>query len=69
MVSLDGCGGSCKTLDDLSDRSCISNKTEDANLRVINMITGSSESRSLLKHVSRDCRGRFDYEKFNSKQK
>ena len=38
MVSLDKCGGSCKILDNLSDRLCISNKTEDAYLRVINMI-------------------------------
>lgn len=69
VASLDKFGGSCKILDDLSDRLCISNKTEDAYLRVINMITGNNESRSLLKHISSDCRGRLDYEKFNSKQK
>ena len=44
MVSLDGCNGSCNTLEDPSDRICVSNKTENVNLNVFNMITRINES-------------------------
>ena len=39
MVSLDGCHGSCNTLDDFSNRICAPNKTKDVNLSVANMVT------------------------------
>ena len=38
-VSLDRCNGRCNTLNDLSNRTYVLNKTEDANLSVFNMIT------------------------------
>ena len=41
---------------DLSDRVCVSNKTEDVNVKICNMITGLHESKSLLKHISCKCR-------------
>ena len=44
-VKLDRCVGSCKTLNDLSNKVCIPNKTEDLNLSVFNMITGINESK------------------------
>ena len=55
VVNLDRCAGSCNTLDDLSDRIYVPNKTEDLNLHVFNMITGINESRTLTKHKSRKC--------------
>ena len=39
-VKLDRCVGSCNTLNDLSDKVCVPNKTEDLNLSVFKMITG-----------------------------
>ena len=39
-VKLDRCVGSRNTLNDLSNKSCVPNKTEDLNLSVFNMITG-----------------------------
>ena len=40
-VKLDRCVGSCNTLNDLSNKVCLPNKTKDLlNLRVFNMITG-----------------------------
>ena len=39
-VKLNKCVGSCTTLNDLSDKVCVPNKTEDLNLNVFNMITG-----------------------------
>ena len=39
-VKLDKCVGSCNILNDLSKKVNVSNKTEDLNLNVFNMITG-----------------------------
>ena len=44
-VNLDRCVGSCNTLNDLSNKVCIPNKTEDLNLSVFNMITGINEKK------------------------
>ena len=46
-VKLDKCVGSCNTLNDISNKVCAPNKTEDINLSVFNMITGISESKTL----------------------
>ena len=43
-VKLDRCIGSCNTLNDLSNKVCVPNKTEESNLRVLNMIRGINES-------------------------
>ena len=50
-VKLDRCIGSCNTLNDLSNKVCISNKTEDLNLIVFNMITGINESSKNIKEA------------------
>ena len=39
-VKLDRCVRSCNALNDLSNKVCVPNKTEDLNLKVFNMITG-----------------------------
>ena len=44
-VKLDRCVGSCNTLNDLSNKVCFWNKTENLNLSVFNMITGINKSR------------------------
>ena len=47
-VKLDRSIGSCNTLNDLSNKVCIPNKTEDLNLSAFNMITGNNESKTLI---------------------
>ena len=37
MVSLDRFNGGCNTLNNLSSRVCVSNKTEDGNVNVFNI--------------------------------
>ena len=59
-VKLDKCVGSCNTLNDLSNKVCVPNKTEDLNLSVFNMITGINESKTLTKHISCKCKCKFD---------
>ena len=54
-VNLDRCVRSCNTLNDLSNKVCVPNKTEDLNLSLFNMITGIIESKTLTKHISCEC--------------
>ena len=53
---LDKCVGSCNTLNVLSDKLCVPNKTEDLNIHVLNMITGKTESKILTKDISCKCK-------------
>ena len=50
-VKLDRCVGSCNTLNDLSNKVCIPNKTEDLNLSVFNMMTDINQLITLAKHL------------------
>ena len=59
-VKLDKCVGSCNTLNNLSNKVCVPNKTEVLNLSVFNMITGINESKTLTKHISCKRKCRFD---------
>ena len=59
-VKLDRRVGSCNALNDLSNKVCVPNKTEDLNLSMFNMITGINESKTLTKHISCDCKCKFD---------
>ena len=68
LVNLDRCVGSCNTLNDLSNKVCIPNKTENLSLTVFNMITGINESNTLTKDISCECKCKFDRKKCNSDQ-
>ena len=68
-VNLDGCVRSCNTINDLSNKLCVPNKTEDLNLRVFNMIAAINESKTLTKHISCQCKCKFDGRKCNSNKK
>ena len=47
----------------------VPNKTEDVNLNVFNMMTRIGESKTLAKHISCDCKSKFDSRKCNSDYK
>ena len=68
-INLDKCVRTCNTLNDLSNKVCVPNKTEHLNIHVFNMITGINESKTLTKHVSCECKCKFDWRKCNSNQK
>ena len=67
-ITLDKFVGICNTLNDLSNKVCVPNKTKDLNLSVFNIITGINESKTLTKHISCECKCKFDEKKCNSKQ-
>ena len=53
-------------MNNLSNNSCVLNKTEDLNLSVFTAITGINELKTLTKH--RSCKCKFDGTKCNSNQ-
>ena len=58
-INLDRCVWSCNTLNDLSNKVCVPNKTEDLNLSVFNMVTGINELQILTNHISYECKCKF----------
>ena len=67
-VKLDRCVGSFNTLNYLSDKVCVLNKTEDLNLSVLNMITGINELKTLTKQILCERKCKFDGRKYDSDQ-
>ena len=51
MVSLDRFNRSCNALNDLSSKISVSDKTEDVDLNVFNMIAKVNESKALTKII------------------
>ena len=66
-VKLDKYVGSCNTLNDLSNKVCVTNKTKDLNLNLLNMVTGKNELKTLTKHICK-CTCKFDGSNCNSDQ-
>ena len=67
-VKLNRCVGSCNTLNDLSNKVCVPNKTENLNLNVFNMITGINQSKTLTEHILCERQCKFDRRNCNSDQ-
>ena len=67
-VKLDKCVARCNTLNDLSNKACVPNEMENLNLTLFEMVTGIDESETLTKHISRECKCKFDGKKCNSNQ-
>ena len=62
-AKLKKCVGNCNTLNGLSNRVCVSNKTKDLNIHVFDTITEKNESKILTKDISCVCKCRLDEEK------
>ena len=60
MVNLHRYNGCCDTLDDISGRICVPDKTEDVNLIVFYIITRTNESKTLIKHISSKFKCKLD---------
>ena len=67
-VKLDRYARSCNTLNGLSNKVCVPNKTENLNLSVFNMITGINKSKTLTKQISCECNCKLERRKCNSDQ-
>ena len=68
-VKLDRYIGHCNTLNDLTNKECVPNKTEDLNISEFAKITGKNESKIFKKDISCECKCKFDGRGCNSNQK
>ena len=67
MISLDKCNGSCNVL---SPKMCVlKKKTEDINVKVFKMIANKNEAEAITKHISCDCKCKFNSKTRNANQK
>ena len=64
-MELERCVGSYCTLNALSNKVCIPNKTEELNIHVFNRITGKNELKILTKDILGKCKRKFDGRKCN----
>ena len=69
MITLDKCNGSCNAVDDLSIKICVLNKTKSINVKVLNVITKLKKAKTFIKHISCNCKSKFDSTTCNSNQK
>ena len=58
--------GIINTINGLSNKLCVPNKTEDLNISALNMVTGINKLKTLSKHISCKCKYKFDGIKCNS---
>ena len=57
MISSDKCSGSCNVL---SPKICFPKKAKDINVKAFNMIPNKSETKSMTKYISCDCKCKFN---------
>ena len=67
-VQLDRCVERCNTLNDLSNKVYVPNKTEDLNTHIFNTITGKNDSKIWTKVILCEYKCKFDGRKWNSDQ-
>ena len=53
----------------MSNKVCVPKKTEDLNRSLFNIITGINKSKILTKHISCECKFKFDGRKCHLNQK
>ena len=67
--NLDGCVGSCNTLNDLSIKVSVANKIENLNICFFDMIRGVRESEISAKRISCEYKCKLNGRKCNLNQK
>ena len=65
-ISLDKCRGSCNVL---SPKIYVLKETNDTNFKRFNMLTNKNEAKPMTKHISCDCKYKFNSTACNSSQK
>ena len=66
MISLDNFTGSCNVV---SPKICVPEETKNTNVKAFNMITNKSKAKTMKKHISYDCKFKFNSTWCNSNQK
>ena len=69
MISLDKCSESCNVVENLSTKIYVSSEAKDINVKVFNMIKRIYKSKAMAKHISCNCKCKFNRTTCNSNQK
>ena len=69
MVGLDKYSESWNSVDDLSGKICVPNKTNDVNVKACDMVTNKNETTTMLKHISCDCKWKYNSTACSSNRK
>ena len=68
MVSVNKCGGSCNTIDDLFVWVCVPDKVENVTGKVFNLMMWVNETRFLVPHESCECKFEMNESVCNPRQ-
>ena len=68
MLSLDKSSGCCNSGKDLSTKISVTSEKKDINLKAFNMIAIKNEAKLLVKHISCDCKCKFNSTSCSSNQ-
>ena len=66
IISFDKCNERCIVL---SLKICVPKETKNINVKVFNMITNKNEAKTIAKHISCDCKRKFNSATCISNQK
>ena len=62
VIIIDICTGSCNVL---SPKICVSKETKGIYIKVFNLITNKNEDKAMTRHISCDCKCKFNCATFN----
>ena len=68
MIGLDKYNVGCNTVHNLSIKICVPTETKDLNVKVFDKITRVNEVKTLVKHISSDCKRKLNSTTCNSNQ-
>ena len=63
------CSGSCNNIDGLYAKMCVPDVVKDLNIKVFNLVSGTSETRHIKWHGICKCKCRLDASVINNKQR
>ena len=69
MISLEKSNESCNAVGDKSTKVYVASETKDTNIKEFNMITRINEAKTFTKHISCDCKCKFNNTTCNWSQK
>ena len=68
-IKINKCSGNCNNINDLYARICVPNVIKNLNVKVVNLMTRTNETRQIKWHEKYKCICRLDKIIYNNKQK
>ena len=68
-IEVNKCSGSCNNVNDPSAKLCVPDVVKNINVKVLNLISGTNETRHIKWHKTCKCKCRFDASVCNNKHR